>query len=103
MKSADLSLGINGFIQIEHLGAKWSRNSVVTQGFLSCPEEHPITAYGSQLVIWTGIARVIGWLVIVKQFYSCVVVVEIECRPMSTAANNVDATCEAKLGRTRNA
>ena len=34
MKSTDLSLGVKGFVEIDHLGAKWSRNSVVAQSFL---------------------------------------------------------------------
>ena len=35
MKSTDLHLGVKGFVEIDHLGAKWSRNSVVAQSFLS--------------------------------------------------------------------
>ena len=33
MKSTDLHLGVKGFVEIDHLGAKWSRNSVVAQSF----------------------------------------------------------------------
>jgi hypothetical protein len=57
MKSTDLHLGVKGFVEIDHLGAKWSRNSVVAQSFLRT-NRHCI---GLNREGGSGIAMVLGY------------------------------------------
>ena len=64
MKSTNLHLGTNGFIQIERLDAEWSRGSVVTQSFPSCAADgslqggnlprHLFPSHKGNVVQWIG-------------------------------------------------